>query len=92
LSAKSLYRGHVINCKNSEWFYDNGQPVAGVDKPCGHCGKENTAEGHDGCLGTLNGVMNACCGHGRIADAYVQFTNGKIIDGIDAVNIFTTLH
>lgn len=40
---------------------------------CGHCGLKRTPEGHDGCIGTLEGVMNACCGHGEDKVAYVQF-------------------
>ena len=27
---------------------------------CGHCGLRRTVEGHDGCIGTLSNVMNAC--------------------------------
>ena len=44
----------------------------GKDK-CGHCGLCRTSEGHDGCIGTLEGVKNACCGHGEVTKAYVQF-------------------
>lgn len=44
----------------------------GKDK-CSHCGIGRTPEGHDGCIGTLKNVMNACCGHGQIEMAYVQF-------------------
>ena len=40
---------------------------------CGHCGKKRTPEGHDGCIGILEGVMNACCGHGQDNMAYIQF-------------------
>lgn len=45
---------------------------------CGHCGLSRTPEGHDGCIGTLPGVTNACCGHGGTAEgAYVQFSFGS---------------
>lgn len=40
---------------------------------CGHCGLNRTTEGHDGCIGTLENVMNACCGHGEVMMAYIQF-------------------
>lgn len=40
---------------------------------CSHCNKNRTPEGHDGCIGTLPNVMNACCGHGEDSVAYVQF-------------------
>lgn len=43
---------------------------------CLECGLHRTKQGHDGCLGTLPGdVMNACCGHGNIPDAYIQFNH-----------------
>jgi len=44
---------------------------------CGHCGRDATPEGHDGCVGTLIGVMNACCGHGNPEAAYVQFDHSE---------------
>lgn len=40
---------------------------------CNHCGLNRTKQGHDGCIGTLPNVMNACCGHGQNSVAYVQF-------------------
>lgn len=40
---------------------------------CGHCGLHPTPEGHDGCLGTIPGAMNACCGHGNVELAYIQY-------------------
>ena len=67
-------RGHQIVCVNGEWLYaDTMTPTAGHPRDCGHCGLPNTPEGHDGCLGALPGVMNACCGHGDVATAYVQY-------------------
>ena len=78
--------------KDGEWVYaDTGQPTAEHYKtrPCGKCGLPYTSEGHDGCLGTLPNVSNACCGHGRINDAYVQFLNGTRLSGVDAIRIQT---
>lgn len=68
-------RGHPIEWDGSEWVYsDTGEPTVSTwrDRPCGECGLHDTPEGHDGCLGTLALARNACCGHGRIRDAYVQ--------------------
>jgi hypothetical protein len=65
-----------------EWFYVHTlQPTADMweDLPCGHCGLHFTPEGHDGCLGTIPGVMNACCGHGNPKHAYIQLLNGTIL-------------
>ena len=74
-------RGHQIEKVNDQYVYsDTKEPTAGNERDCGHCGLRNTIEGHDGCLGTLPGVMNACCGHGH-QEAYVQFENGVIIRG-----------
>lgn len=84
---KSLYRGHTIIYEHNKWLYgDNKQAVANnTERACGYCGKKNTEEGHDGCIGTLKGVMNACCGHGDSDEAYVQFWDGNRISGIDAL-------
>lgn len=54
---------------------------------CEHCKLTYGKEGHDACLGTLIGVMNACCGHGNDEDAYVQFLDGESVYGKDAVTI-----
>ena len=84
--TNSKFRGHHIVFVDDQWLYDdNKQPVAGNERPCGHCEKENTKEGHDGCLGILPNIMNACCGHGNIAEAYVQFDKNKTIRGGDAI-------
>lgn len=61
---------------------------------CLHCKKQRTPEGHDGCIGTLENVQNACCGHGEVEVAYVQFNhenyktdpNKVIIKGYKALN------
>lgn len=48
--------------------------MTNIGKPnCDHCGLDRTLEGHDGCIGTLKGVMNACCGHGGDEVPYIQF-------------------
>jgi hypothetical protein len=52
---------------------------------CGYCGIHRTLEGHDGCIGTLPNVMNACCGHGEKEAAYVQFWDKKRIAGNEAL-------
>lgn len=91
---KSDLRGHEIELINGEWVYsDTKEPTQATwqNRPCGYCGKHNTPEGHDGCLGTLPGVMNACCGHGQINGAYVQFPNGFSVHGKDAIAIMSKL-
>ena len=92
IMTTSKLRGHDIyyNEQEHEWEYcDNGDRVSEThqDRRCGYCGKESTQEGHDGCIGKLIGLMNACCGHGNPSEAYVQFLDGECIHGEDAVAI-----
>jgi hypothetical protein len=53
---------------------------------CLHCGLDRTKEGHDGCIGTLPNIMNACCGHGETQAAYVQFVDSGTIQGEEAIS------
>lgn len=79
-------RGHPISYVDDRWVYsDTSTPTVGNERDCGHCGEPNSKEGHDGCLGTLPGIMNACCGHGDLEEAYVQFSPGNCVRGLDAV-------
>jgi len=72
---------------------------SGQTSECDHCGRlpvtsNELGEEHevyDGCIGKLSGdIMNACCGHGEDSGAYIQFGNGKIIRGDDAINLMQT--
>jgi len=85
----STYRGHEIRQRQERWYYaDTGQLVAlNVERACGHCGEANTPAGHDACLGTIDGAINACCGHGIDSAAYVQFADGTVIRGAAARQI-----
>jgi len=90
--TKSFLRGHPIFFENDEWLYtDTKAPTINNERACGYCLKANTKEDHDGCLGILHGVMNACCGHGQINEAYIQFSDGNIVRGILAKNIMKKL-
>ena len=81
--TQSYYRGHKIYFADGLWIYsDTLQPVRyNKNRLCGKCKQDNTAEGHDTCLGTLPGLMNACCGHGKTKEAYIQFLDGFSIHG-----------
>ena len=84
---KLKYRGNKITLKNNNWYYEETKELVSKTHgkmPCGHCGREYTKEGHDGCLGGLIGLMNACCGHGVVNEAYVQFWDGERVGGADA--------
>jgi len=61
---------------------------------CESCNLPPAANGYDGCMGKVAGVMNACCGHGDKSQAYVQLNhddyesnpNKHVIRGLDAID------
>lgn len=87
------HRGHQIEYSGGAYRYkDTLEKVSdNPSRECGSCGLANTKEGHDGCLGELPGIMNACCGHGNLKGAYVQFLDGFCIRGGNAIGIQTIL-
>lgn len=90
---KSKWRGNDTYFDGESWRYSETD-IKCEDNPnvkCGHCGCNLTEEGHDGCIGTLKGVKNVCCGHGVIDDTYVQFLDGFAIHGEDAKIILDVL-
>ena len=90
-ASEGVLRGHAIVFENDRWVYkDSNMPTAGNPRKCGHCGKAKTDDGHDGCLGELPGLMNACCGHGNKDEAYMQFLNGSILRGLCAYTFLET--
>lgn len=93
--ADSKLRGHPIIRRNGVWLYkDTLWPTASSwqERSCGHCHKTSTPEGHDGCIGKIPGVKNACCGHGEVQEAYIQFDwNGHTLRGMLAIVIMFAL-
>ena len=47
------------------------------DPPCTVCHLPPTPEGFDPCLGRLEGVTSACCGHGGVVEGYRVFADGE---------------
>jgi len=88
--ARAKWRGHPMHYDEQQscWLYTgDGLPISqDPSRPCGECGLGITPEGHDGCLGTLPGVLNACCGHGDESDAYIQYSDKTCSSGQDALN------
>lgn len=80
MSATGYMRGHAVYYGECWRYRDTGEATR-RDRPCAHCRLDATPEGHDGCLGALPGVRNACCGHGRRSEAYVEFDSGVLIRG-----------
>lgn len=67
-------------------LYTSDMAGSGQFGICARCNKGPTREGHDGCLGTLPGlIMNACCGHGNGSQSYIQYWGGKRISGDEAL-------
>lgn len=92
MKPKEFLRGHEIYSKDGVYYYaDTDEPTVGNRRSCGYCGLADTSEGHDGCLGTLPGVMNACCGHGERQSAYVQFSDEKVVRGREALKTINNL-
>ena len=74
MTAISYSRGHKIyyNEFESRWKYcDNDEP-ASHNRACKKCNCYPTVEGYDACLGKLNGVKNACCGHGKEEMKFIE--------------------
>lgn len=44
------------------------------ERLCVKCGQPPTSEGYDACLGYIEGVKSACCGHG-ISDKCIVYEN-----------------
>ena len=64
MAARSYARGHEVRHDGERWIYvDNGEPMSDT-RPCAKCGRPPMPDGEDACLGHLEGVVAACCGHG----------------------------
>ena len=93
----SKIRGNEVYFDDNinKWRYGSDDSIVttqyDTSHPCGNCGKDYTKEGQDGCLGTLIGVKNACCGHGDVSECYVQFLDGECIRDKDAKVILNIL-
>lgn len=71
MTATAHSRGNPIyrNVLTGRWEWDDGTPIepsigGDVSRPCTRCGEYPTQEGHDACIGHVEGVTTACCGHG----------------------------
>ena len=59
----SYTRGCKIIFMNGVWFYLDTMTPDDNSRPCKRCGKL-PINGYDACLGHIDGVKSACCGHG----------------------------
>lgn len=82
------WRGNKIKKvdDNTYIYLDDGVDLKNdINRRCGHCGLNNDKDGHDPCFGKLDGVLNACCGHGITDQAYIKFENGETVRGNEAI-------
>lgn len=62
--VKTNLRGWEIYYDGEQWRYTDNNELIDEMRPCKRCGKAPTKEGYDACLGHIEGVKSACCGHG----------------------------
>ena len=82
MAAKSHVRGHEVVFMDGEWCYADTGELASAPRPCKRCGKPPTPEGHDACLGKIDGVVAGCCGHG-VEEGYLIYKH-QTKGGIDS--------
>ena len=75
---KAYDRGWEIyfNKEQNKWLYIDTDKELDENRQCKNCGCKPTKEGYDACIGHLEGVKSACCGHGK-EKAYVVLENGE---------------
>jgi hypothetical protein len=94
IAQYAYYRGHPVVCLEGEAcerYANDLSPTVdpdgvGLERPCVSCGLTAAPDGPDPCLGTLPGVVSACCGHG-VEEPYVLFrfprrTNPPVWEGL----------
>lgn len=71
-------RGHKIyyNEYKKEWRYVHDDSPAKIEKRCIRCLKYPLKDGEDYCLGHMEGVKSACCGHG-VEKGFIILNDGR---------------
>ena len=64
MTTRAFHRGHPIEYNGNQWIYSDTRESILVERICVRCGELPTKEGYDACLGHVEGVSSACCGHG----------------------------
>lgn len=87
----SKIRGHVIYTENGiDWYYaDDKSLYLDNDRACVDCGICVPADQPDPCLGWLDGVAFACCGHGDSTYEYVMSNDRVRYDSVEAWRLDT---
>jgi len=63
--VRAYARGNEIYFNKNQWRYIEDDTILDDSKPCVRCGKTPTKDGYDACLGYIDNVISACCGHGK---------------------------
>ena len=70
--GRPIFYDHV----KKEWYWaEDGLPIT-VEKPCIRCGSLPNLKGMDACLGRIDGVWSACCGHG-VSEGIMKYEEGE---------------
>ena len=75
-------RGHKIYYDGSDWRHVDNNELIDQNRPCKKCGlkpiklSSDMGDDVDACLGILEGVKSACCGHG-VEDGYIVYEDGR---------------
>jgi len=72
-----------------DWYYEDDDSLyLGNDRACVACGARVKSDEPDPCLGWLDGVDYACCGHGDATFEYVKVGNIRY-DSVNAWRLDT---
>lgn len=72
--AEMLGTAGVAQCLDCSTVYE---PDGWRERRCDHCDMVFGQSLHDPCLGWLEGVVEACCGHGDESRRYVTYADGR---------------
>jgi len=90
MTARDKHRGWEVHFDEytKRWVYsDNNESIEEEpQRPCVRCGAVFSLNQPDACLGHIEGVRNACCGHGSSEEAYIQFHDKTCIRGFTEIS------
>ncbi len=81
MTATAYTRGYEIffDEKDNMWKYCDSHDSSKHKRACKRCGRIPLKGGYDACLGKIEGVKHACCGHGIESQKYMIYKNKKSI-------------
>ncbi|MGH1591146.1 hypothetical protein ACRBEV_25685 [Methylobacterium phyllosphaerae] len=80
------YFDEVYWDNHTTYYADTHEPMDRDNpRPCAACRMPVVVGEPDPCIGTLPGVLGACCGHGGVESSYVCFENGFFLHGFNRI-------